>query len=92
VADLQRFALPAGALIAAAVIWYVWTNEGQAHNVSIDFNSETQYDPYAWWAGHSKGNAYVHHYPESVGQNCLPAPIDNLEGSYSLTFSEAGNG
>lgn len=91
-ADAQRFAVPALALMAAAVIWYVWTNEGESHNVQVDFNSENQFDPYAWWAGHSKGNAYVHHYPQTIGQNCLPEPLADMAGSYSLTFSEAGNG
>lgn len=92
-ANAQRFAVPIGAAALAAVVWYAWTNEGQAHNIQMpDWNSENQFDPYAWWAGHSKGNAYVHHYPETIGQNCLPEPLDNAAGSFSVTMSAAGNG
>ncbi len=89
----MRYAVPLGAAVLAGIVWYAWTYEGQTHNVTgPSFFSEEQYDPYVWWAGHSKGNAYVHHYPEKIGQNCLPEPLDNQEGSYSTTFSEAAYG
>lgn len=88
-----RMAVPVGTLLLAAVVWYAWTNEGETHNVNPpNYFSEAQYDPYAWWAGHSKGNAYVHHYPESIGQNCLPEPLATQEGAFSTTFAEAANG
>ena len=91
--DKGRLVVPVGALLLAGIVWYAWTNEGETHNVTVpDFFSPTQYDPWAWWAGHSKGNAYVHHYPETIGQNCLPEPLDNQEGSFSTTFAEVANG
>ncbi len=83
------------ALVAlAAGVWYLWSNEGQTHNIEVAeaVTSELGYYPYVWWCGHSRGNAYVHHYPDTVGPNVLPMVAQTEEGTFSVSESQVGRG
>lgn len=83
-----------GLAVLAAGIWYVWTHEGKSHNLTLpeETVSAIGYWPYAWWAGSSRGNAYVHHYPDRVGPNVLPLVAQTSEGTLSVQDSEVGRG
>lgn len=83
-AAAQRMALPLAVAAAAAVVWYLWTNQGTAHGVSLEraaFAADS-YRPYAWWMTHRTGG-YVRHYPTTVGVNCLPEPLESQQGAVS---------
>ena len=86
----------AGAALAvlAAGVWYLWVHQGRTHNVTLPEESVSSlgYWPYAWWCGTSRGNAYVHHYPDKVGPNVLPLVLQTEDGTLSVTESEIGRG
>lgn len=84
----------AGLVLLGAAIWYVWTHEGKSHNITLpeETISSVGYWPYAWWCGTSRGEAYVHHYPDTVGPNVLPLVLQTSEGTLSVEDSEVGRG
>ncbi|MFL6116736.1 MAG: hypothetical protein ACJ786_36080 [Catenulispora sp.] len=86
--------LGAGLVLLAAGVWYLWAHEAKTHNISLPeaTTSATGYYPYIWWAGHSRGNAYVHHYPDTVGPNVLPLVLQTEDGTLSAADSEVGRG
>lgn len=78
-----------GLVVVAGAVWYLWGTGGKAHGVTLDPVYDTAaYNPYAWWQNHSRGNAYVHHYPSTVGPNCLPVVLQNEQGAISTTGNE----
>jgi hypothetical protein len=78
-------ALPAAVAVAAVVVWYVWTNQGKAHTLTLENLAAGQsWDPYAWWA-HHREEAWTKNYPQTVGPNCLPAPLANQDGALSTS-------
>lgn len=83
-----------GLAVLAAGTWYVWAHQGKTHNLTLpeETIAEVGYWPYAWWAGHSRGNAYVHHYPDTVGPNVLPLVLQTENGTLSVADSEVGRG
>ncbi len=86
--------LGAGLVLLAAGVWYVWTHEGKSHNVVMpeEAVSEIGYWPYAWWCGTSRGQAYVHHYPDTVGATVLPMVLQTDDGTLSVQDSVVGRG
>lgn len=90
----KRIHVGAGLAVLAVVVWYLWKYEGQGHNIEMAEAavSDIGYYPYAWWAGHSRGNAYVHHYPDTVGPNVLPLVLQTEDGTLSAADSELGRG
>lgn len=92
-ADRRMHAAAALAVLAAGV-WYVWVHEGKVHKITLpeETVSAIGYWPYAWWAGTSRGHAYVHHYPDRVGPNVLPLVAQTSEGTLSVQDSEVGRG
>jgi hypothetical protein len=95
VADIRFFPhIGGGLVLLAAGVWYVWAHQGKTHNLSVpeETVSSLGYYPYAWWAGHSHGNAYVHHYPDTVGPNVLPLVAATEDGTLSVAQSEVGRG
>jgi hypothetical protein len=88
----MRAGIGLGALFLA--VWYVWTHQGKTHNLTLpeETVSEVGYWPYAWWCGSSRGNAYVHHYPDRVGPNVLPLVLQTENGTLSVEDSEIGRG
>jgi len=93
VAD-KRIHVGGGLVLLAAAVWYLWTHEGKSHNVTQPepVVSEIGYWPYAWWCGTSRGNAYVHHYPDTVGATVLPMTLQTDDGSLSVADSGVGRG
>lgn len=93
-ADIRMPHVGGGLLILAAAVWYLWTHEGKTHNLTVpeETVSKVGYYPYAWWCGTSRGNAYVHHYPDRVGPNVLPLVLQTDDGTLAVTHSEAGRG
>lgn len=93
---MARTEVHAGIALAllGAGVWYVWTHEGKSHSVTLpeEVTSDVGFYPYAWWAGHSRGQAYVHHYPDRVGPNVLPLILQTEEGTLSVRDSEVGRG
>lgn len=83
-----------GLAVLAAGVWYAWVHQGRTHNVTLPEESVSSlgYWPYAWWCGTSRGNAYVHHYPDKVGPNVLPLVLQTEDGTLSVTESEIGRG
>jgi hypothetical protein len=83
----KKLIMPLGVGILGVVVWYLWTNEGETHNVSVDAAyAPINFDPYAQWATHgSRGKAYVHHYPETVAPNCIPLILQTEDGAISTT-------
>lgn len=90
----RRVHIGAGLAALALATWYLWTHEGKTHNVTQpeEVVNDTGYWPYTWWAGHSHGNAYVHHYPDQVGPNVLPLILQTEDGTLSVQDSEVGRG
>ena len=83
-----------GLVVLAAAIWYVWAHAGKSHNLALpeETVSAIGYWPYAWWAGSSRGNAYVHHYPDTVGATVLPMVLQTDDGTLSVQDSQVGRG
>jgi hypothetical protein len=94
VADIRAPHIGGGLVVLALAVWYLWTHEGKTHTVTVPEETANTlgYYPYAWWAGHSRGEAYVHHYPDRVGPNVLPLILQTSDGTLSVTGSEAGRG
>jgi hypothetical protein len=80
VADIRAPHIGGGLVVLALAVWYLWSHEGKTHTVTVPEETANTlgYYPYAWWAGHSRGEAYVHHYPDRVGPNVLPADPPDL--------------
>jgi hypothetical protein len=93
VADV-RIPVGAGLAVLAAGVWYLWTHEGKTHNITQPeaVVSDIGYWPYAWWCGTSRGNAYVHHYPDTVGATVLPMVLQTDDGTLSVQDSQVGRG
>lgn len=83
-----------GLAVLAAGVWYVWAHGAKTHNLSLpeETVSAIGYYPYAWWAGSSRGNAYVHHYPDTVGATVLPMVLQTEDGTLSVQDSVVGRG
>jgi hypothetical protein len=87
--QMTLFTLAAAAF--AAGVWYVWSNEGGTHTITLDqiAYADNGYSPYAWWATHGgRGEAYVHHFPDKVAPNCLPEIFSTEVGTLATTLSE----
>lgn len=84
----------AGLIVLGAVVWYVWAHAGKTHTVILPEAavSAIGYWPYAWWCGTSRGAAYVHHYPDTVGATVLPMVLQTDDGSLSVQDSAVGRG
>lgn len=63
--------------LLAAVIWYVWTNQGRTHTVQVDgLATDPSYSPFLHWMTMRPGG-YVHVFPDRVGPACLNSPLQN---------------
>lgn len=78
----SRWTGPGLLLLLGVGVWYLWTNQGDPHNLELDSQAFGQtYDPYAFW-GHYRGGAFIRHYPDRVGQACLVRPLEMEDGAY----------
>lgn len=78
--------------VAAVLVWAVWSNQG-VHEVSLDKSLAAvgqSFDPYAFWY-HQSDAGWVHHYPKTVGPNCLGRVLANEEGALSTTQIQAAS-
>lgn len=79
-------AFPAAVAVAGVVVWYVWSNQGKTHAISMEdaaFSAKS-WEPYAWWATH-RPDSLLRHYPQQVGPNCLALPLANQDGALSTS-------
>lgn len=88
----SRWSLGLGALFV--LVAYLWAHGGKTHNLTLpeETVSAVGFWPYAWWCGSSRGHAYVHHYPDTVGPNVLPLVLQTEDGTLSVQDSEVGRG
>jgi hypothetical protein len=82
VADRQ---LLAAAFVAAGAVGCMWLYaNGKTPSVTFDERAVDQtYSPYSHFL-HSSPTAWVRHFPERVGANCLPVAIQNQDVGYAL--------
>lgn len=85
-AKAEGLAFPALVAAAGAFVWYLWSNQGQGHGVTLEDHSFSgmSYDSYAWWATHRE-EAHVRHFPQEMGPSCLPQPLQNQDGALSTS-------
>lgn len=71
--------------VLAVAAYGVWAMCGGAPKVSLDerISGPTGYNPYAHWRTTSNGLAVTRWYPQTVGENCLPTPLQNQDSSIS---------
>ena len=84
-----RLAFPLAVAATAAMVWYLWSNQGTAHGVSLETKAfaPMSYEPYAWWMTH-RTSGFVRNYPDRVGPNCLDEPLESQTGSVSTRNQE----
>lgn len=89
-----RVSVGAGLVVLAGAVWYLWGHQGGTHTLALpeETTAEVGYWPYAWWCGHSRGNPYVHHYPDTIGPNVLPMILQTEDGTLSVRDSVVGRG
>lgn len=82
----RQLVFPAAVLAAAGAVWYLWTNHGSGHGVSLADQafSAKSYDAYAWWATHREC-AFHRNFPQEMGPSCLPSPLANQDGALSTS-------
>lgn len=79
-----RMALPVALAVLGAGVWYLWTQEGRTHSVTLESHaySDISYDIYADWRTMRNGGT-CRHYPEVQGPNILNRPLANEDGAIS---------
>lgn len=84
-----HLALPLAAAALAGIVWYLWSNQGETHGISLQDRAyaDTSYQPYAHWMTHRSGGC-VRNYPDRVGPNCLDEPLESQTGAVSARNQE----
>jgi hypothetical protein len=79
-------AFPAIVAAVAGGVWYLWSNQGTGHGLTLEDKafSPMSWEPYAWWSTHRE-EAHVRHFPQEMGPSCLPAPLSTQEGALSTS-------
>ncbi len=86
-ADKQKV-LAGGVVVAVAAVLAVLHHAGKTPSVSLASQAVGQtYSPFAWWM-HSNPVGYYHHFPETIGANCLPQPYQTEDVGMALNHVE----
>lgn len=82
---LKREHAPLALAALALAAYGAWAFFGGAPKVSLDerVSGPTGYNPWAHWRTTGQGLAFTRWYPARVGENCLPDPLANQDGSLS---------
>lgn len=66
-------------------VWYLWSNKGQTHGLSLQDESISEnFQPYSWWM-HHRSSDKVYAYPNRVGPVCLEQELTNQDGALAST-------
>lgn len=68
----------------AVLIWFLYQGQGVPELTLDQRATGLSYDPYVHWS-HTSPSAWVKHYPDRIGPNCLGAVLANEEGAISTT-------
>lgn len=79
-------AFPAVVAAVAGAVWYLWTNQGRGHGVTLENAAfaSSSFEPYAWWSSHRQ-EAFVRHFPQEIGPHCLPSPLQSQDGALATS-------
>jgi hypothetical protein len=89
--QVQQVCTAVLAASAAAVLMWAYAS-GRTPSITVDERSvQNTYSPYAHFL-HSSPTAWVRHFPETVGANCLPMPYQNQDIGLAVRGVEVTGG
>lgn len=84
----KKQVMAGGVVVMAVVVLAALHHAGKTPSVSLGQQAVGQsYSPFVFWM-HSSPVGYYHHFPETIGANCLPQPYQTEDVGQALNHVE----